>query len=394
MTRSLSARASRLKPSPTLAVTGKAKRLAQEGRDIVSFAAGEPDFNTPEPVIDAAVRALRDGQTKYTPSAGTPALREAIAEKLRRENSVDAEAANIVVSCGAKHSVYNAMQVLIDPGDEVLLLAPYWPTYADQVVLAGGVPVIVDCATNDGFQPDLDRLRAAVTPRTRMIVVNTPVNPTGAVFGREALKQIAALALRHDLWIVSDEIYERLVYDGEHQSLAALGKDVAERTVTVNGCSKTYAMTGWRIGYACAPKEIAQAMSNLQDQVTSNPTSFAQAGALEALRMPDATIVAMRETFRRRRDAMLAGLREAPGLAAATPHGAFYVFADARGLLGRTGWDDCVLADRLLDEEGVAVVPGTHFGGPGHVRLTYSASESDIVEGTARIVRFFGRHSA
>lgn len=393
MTRPLSARASRLKPSPTLAVTGKAKRLAQEGRDIVSFAAGEPDFNTPEQVIEAAIAALRSGQTKYTPSAGTPALREAVAEKLRRENGVAAEAANVVVSCGAKHSVYNAMQVLLDPGDEVLLLAPFWPTYADQVVLAGGVPVIVDCATNGQFEPDFDRIRAAVTSRTRMIVVNTPVNPTGAVFGRETLKQLAALAMRHDLWIVSDEIYERLVYEGEHTSLASLGRDVAERTVTVNGCSKTYAMTGWRIGYACAPAPVAQAMSNLQDQVTSNPTSFAQAGALEALRLPEADIVAMRETFRSRRDAMMAGLAGAPGLTATLPAGAFYVFADARVLLASTGWDDCELADRLLDEEGVAAVPGTHFGGPGHVRLTYSASDRDIAEGTARIVRFFGRHS-
>ncbi len=373
-----------MKPSPTLAMTAKARRLQSEGHDVVSFAAGEPDFNTPEPVCEAAIKALRDGVTKYTPSAGLPALRQAVAAKLSRENGLAYDPDQVVVSCGAKHSVFNALQALIDPGDEVLLLAPYWMTYRDQILLAGGVPVTVAAEAREGFVPSIDRLREAVTPRTRALILNSPSNPTGATFSRAQLKELAALAIRHDLWVVSDEIYERLTYDTPHTSLAALGRDVAERTVTVTGCSKTYAMTGWRIGFAAAPRPVAQAMSNLQDQVTSNPTSFAQMGAIAALELGPESVEAMREEFLRRRDQMCQRLRAIPGVTLDTPSGAFYCFPDVSPFLERFG-DDVGLADFLLEDALVATIPGSVFEGPGHLRLSYAASPADIEKGLERV---------
>lgn len=389
--RMLAERATRFKPSPTLAITGKARELRAAGRSIVSFAAGEPDFNTPEAICDAAAKAMRDGFTKYTASCGIPELREAIAEKLLRDNGVSVRPSQVVVSCGAKHSVYNALMTLLDPGDEVLLLAPYWMTYADQVELAGGVPVVVATRREDGFVPDLDAIRGRLTPRTRALIVNSPCNPTGAIIPEPTLASLAELAVERDLWIISDEIYENLVYEGQAISVASLGSEVADRTVTVNGCSKSYAMTGWRIGYAAAPEPVAKAMSNLQDQVTSNPTSFAQLGALAALRMPQDAIDAMRETFRRRRDLMLGLVSRIPGVSVSRPAGAFYLFPDVTAIPG--GTDDAAMAEKLLDEEGVATISGTVFGGPGHLRLTYAASQADIEEGVGRIARWIVRQT-
>jgi aspartate aminotransferase len=384
-----------LKPSPTLGITAKANEMKAAGIDVVSFAAGEPDFNTPSAVIDEAITALRAGFTKYTPSAGTPDLKKAIVAKLERDNGLKYRADQIVVSCGAKHSVFNTMQVLLDPGDEVILIAPYWMTYAEQVMLAGGVPRVVHTTLEAGFVPTYDQLREAVSPRTKAILVNSPCNPTGAVFPHQTLKEIAALALRHGLWIVSDEIYEKLVYGGvRHESMAGLGANVQEQTITINGCSKTYAMTGWRIGFAAAPGPVAKAMSNFQDQVTSNPTSFAQKGAIVAFGLPPEDVEAMRKEFEARRDLVVSLLRQIPGLRVPEPRGAFYVLPDASAYLTGEMKTDVDLADYLLREANVATIPGSVFEGAGHLRLSYAASRADIERGVARIAKALARLNA
>ncbi len=381
----LSVRAGLLKPSPTLAVTAKANALKAEGVDVVSFAAGEPDFNTPQEICNAAIEALNAGFTKYTPSSGIPALKAAVVEKLATQNSVNVTPDQVVVSCGAKHSIYNAMQVLVDPGDEVILIAPYWMTYAEQIRLAGGVPVVIKTSAESGFVPTLDQLKEAITPRTRAIIVNSPSNPTGAMLPRETLKEIAALALRHGFWVVSDEIYERLIYGDSHTSVASLGKDIAEQTLTVGGCSKSFAMTGWRIGWVAAPLPIAKAMSNFQDQVTSNPTSFAQRGAIAAYKMDVLKVEGMRAEFEARRNLIVGLLRQIPGLTVTEPKGAFYVFPNVSEYLGGLIKDDLELANYLIEEAKVATIPGSVFEGEGHLRLSYAASRADIERGVARI---------
>jgi aspartate aminotransferase len=391
-TLSLSARAEALKPSPTLSITAKANQMKAEGVDVVSFAAGEPDFNTPEPVVDAAVQALHQGFTKYTPSSGIKDLKEAIAAKLLRENQVNVSPDQVVVSCGAKQSVYNSMQVLLDPGDEVILLAPYWMTYAELVRLAGGVPKVVHTSAKQGFVPTSDQLKEAVGSRTRAIILNSPSNPTGAVFPRQTIKEIAALALRHSLWVVADEIYERLVYGVEHVSTASLGREIADQTITIGGCSKSFAMTGWRIGFAAAPPKIAKAMSNFQDQVTSNPTSFAQKGAVAAYSLPAEAVEAMRAEFEARRDLIVRLLQAIPGVHIPVPGGAFYAFADFGAYL-KPGETDLDLAAYLLEEAKVATVPGSVFEGSEHLRLSYAASRNDIERGVARIADALGKRS-
>jgi len=392
---SLSARASVLKPSPTLKITSTAKAMQAQGIDVVAFAAGEPDFDTPAPITDAAIAALRSGFTKYTPSVGTVDLREAICGKLHRENGLTYTPEQVVVSCGAKHSVYNTLQVLVDPGDEVILIAPYWMTYADQIVLAGGKPVVIHTSGAHGFVPTLDQLKAAVSPRTKAIIVNSPSNPTGAILPRQTLKEIAALALRHGFWIIADEIYERLVYSGETApSIASLGKEIAEQTITINGCSKTYAMTGWRIGFAAAPAPIAKAMSNFQDQVTSNPTSFAQKGAVAAFNLPAEAVEGMRAEFEVRRDLVVKLLREIPDVVVPEPKGAFYVFPDMSAHLGGDLATDEDLASYLLNEAKVATVPGSVFEGKGHIRISYAVSRKDIEKGIARIGEALARRRA
>lgn len=360
--------------------------MQADGIDVVSFGAGEPDFNTPEPICEAAIRAIRDGFTKYTPSNGILQLRKAVSEKLERENGLKYSPDQVVVSCGAKHAVYNTMQVLLDQGDEVILLAPYWMTYADQIRLAGGVPVVVYTKSQSGFVPDFDDLKAAISSRTKAIVVNSPTNPTGAVLPRETLKQIAALALRHGIWVISDEIYEHLIYDGEqHTSIGSLGGDVLERTITINGCSKSYAMTGWRLGYAAAPLPVAKAMANLQDQVTSNPTSFVQVGAVAALALPADSMEAMRAEFEARRDLIQGLLTAIPGVKMEKPKGAFYALPDISAYLEGAIRSDNELATHLLEKAKVATVPGSVFEGSGHLRLSYATSRSDIDKGVARI---------
>lgn len=387
MAPALASRTGLLKPSPTLAITAKAKALKASGRDIIALAAGEPDFNTPEAVCQAAEDAMRQGFTKYTPTVGIPELRQAVCDKALRENGLRAEPSQVVVSCGAKQSLFNALMSVIEPGDEVLVPAPFWATYEDQVAVAGGTVRRIATTSDSGFLPSIEQFKEALGPKTRAIVLNSPNNPTGAVYPRSLLKEIAALAIRHDLWIIADDIYERLVYNEPHQSIAALGSEVADRTITIMGCSKSYAMTGWRIGYAIAPKRVAEAMGALQDQVTSNPTSFAQVGALAALRLDPSVVEAMRCEFLERRDLVLDLLQGIEGFKTPVPGGAFYVMPNVEACLGGRFADDMALAEHLLEHAGVAIIPGSIFGGPGHIRLSYAASRDDLREGIARIAR-------
>lgn len=375
----LSKRAAALKPSPTLAMSARIRQLRAEGVDVVNFSAGEPDFPTPESIREAAIRAIHAGQTRYTATSGTPELKAAIVEKLQKENGLPGlKPEQIVVSCGAKHSVFNALQALLNPGDQVVLVAPYWATYAEQVVLAEGEPVVVRQATAEA-------IGAALTARTKAVLINTPCNPTGEVIEEAELRAIAELVTKHGLALISDEIYERLVYGHRHLSPASFGPEVAERTITINGCSKTYAMTGWRVGYSASSPALAKAMTNLQDQVTSNANSVAQAAAVAALQMPQDEVERMRAEFEARRDLLVTGLNGIPGLTCRVPKGAFYAFPDVTAFLGEACRDDVALADLLVDRAHMGTVPGSVFEGPGHLRLSYAASRETIEKGLERL---------
>ena len=387
----VSKRAGLAKPSPTLAISAKAKAMKAEGIDVISFGAGEPDFNTPEPICRAAREALDEGFTKYTQTSGMPELRAAIADKLKRENKVEASSDQVVVSCGAKQSLYNAAMMLLDEGDEAIVIAPYWMTYIDQIQLAGAKPVVVHARADNDFLPDPDDIAQKISARTRAIFINSPCNPTGAVYPPETLEAIAQLAERNDLWLICDEIYERLVYGAKHVSTASLGSKIAERTITIGGCSKTFAMTGWRIGYAAAPLPVARTMAAFQDAVTSNANSFAQRGALEAFRMGGDCVEQMRAEFEERRDLMRAELLKIPGLGVSNPKGAFYFLVDVRRFLSGKFDSDEQLGQSLLETGHVATVPGTVFDAPGFIRLSYTASKNNIKRGVDRIGGFLSQ---
>jgi aspartate aminotransferase len=383
-----------LAPSATLAVQAKAKELRARGVDVISFGAGEPDFDTPERIKEAAVAALRRGQTKYTEVGGIPELRAAVCAKLQRDNGLAYEPADVLVSCGAKHTLFNIVTALVNPGDEVLVPSPFWVSYPEQVRLLGGAPVAVETREATGFDLDPERLRAAVTPRTKLVVLNSPNNPTGAVFSPEALAAVARLAVEKNLWIVSDECYESLTFEGRHVSIAALAPEVKARTFVVNTCSKAYAMTGWRIGYAAGPRELIRAMTDVQSQVTSNPSSVAQWAAVEALSGAQDEVAKMAGEFDRRRRLIVGGLNALPGVSCVMPKGAFYAFANISGLLGRTWMRDgrgttlrgsLDVAAFLLEQAQVAVVPGLDFGSDAHVRLSYATSEALIRDGLSRM---------
>ena len=383
-----------LAPSSTLAVQAKAKELRARGVDVISFGAGEPDFDTPERIKEAAVAAMRRGQTKYTEVAGIPELRAAVCAKLQRDNGLAYEPAEVLVSCGAKHTLFNIATALVNPGDEVLVPSPFWVSYPEQVRLLGGEPVAVPTDEATGFDLDPDRLRAAVTPRTKLVVLNSPNNPTGAVFSPEALAAVARLAVERSLWIVSDECYESLTFEGRHRSIAALAPEVKARTLVVNTCSKAYAMTGWRIGYAAGPREVIRAMTDVQSQVTSNPSSVAQWAAVEALAGPQDDVARMAGEFDRRRRLIVGGLNALPGVSCVMPKGAFYAFANVSGLFGRVWTRDGApttlkssldVTAFLLEQARVAVVPGLDFGSDAHVRLSYATSDALIRDGLARM---------
>ncbi|MEN6520231.1 MAG: pyridoxal phosphate-dependent aminotransferase [Armatimonadota bacterium] len=387
----ISDRARSVKPSPTLAITAKANKMKAEGIDVISFGAGEPDFGTPENIKDAAIAAIKSGFTRYTASSGIDALKSAIVNKLAADNNLHYLKSQIIVSNGAKHSIYNAMLALVNPGDEVIVPTPYWVSYPDQVRLAEGTPVHLVTNEVNGFVATAEMIEQAITPNTRMLILNSPSNPTGGVYSRSELQDIADLAVAKNIYVLSDEIYEKIIYDGrEHVSIASLGAEIKKLTVTVNGLSKSHAMTGWRIGYAAADEEIIRAMTRIQDHSTSNAVSFVQKAAVEALKGPQDALRKMVAEFDKRRKVIVGRLCSIPGIGCATPGGAFYVFPNVTGLFGKT-WDGGTitgaesLTEYLLEEAKVALVPGTGFGAPNYMRLSYATSMEAIVKGLDRI---------
>lgn len=381
----LAARSTSLTPSLTLSIDSKAKAMKAEGQEVYSFAAGEPDFDTPEHIKAAAMAALETGFTKYTPSSGIPELRQAIADKLRADNGLDYGPGQIVVSNGAKHSCLNAILATCGPGDEVIIPAPYWLSYPEMVRIADADPVIVRTSQANGWKLTPDEFWSAMSPSTKMIILNTPGNPTGAVYTREELEALAEVALEEDILILSDEIYEKLVYeDATHVSIGSLSKEIKDLTVTVNGFSKSYAMTGWRLGYLAAPEPIAKAIDSIQSHSTSNPCSFAQKGALAAIKGDQSPVTDMREEFDMRREYMFDRLSKIANLSVVKPMGAFYALANisAMNLTSQN------FADRLLSKAGVAVVPGIAFGDDATIRLSYATSLDVIKKGLDRFEEF------
>ncbi len=378
-------RVNQLEASSTLAITARAKELSAQGHDVVSFAAGEPDFDTPDHIKAAAIKAIQDGFTKYTPSIGALSLREEISKKFKRDNQLTYTPAQIAVSNGAKHSLYCAIQTLVDDGDEVLIPAPYWVSYPEMVKLAGAVSTFVATEAANDFKMTPAQLKRAISPRTRMLILNSPSNPTGSVYTKTELQALAEICVAKKIWIISDEIYEKLIYDAdEYVSVAALSKEIYDGTITVNGVSKAYSMTGWRIGYAAGPTAVMNHIKNFQDHTTSNPCSISQAAALQALKSSDDEVLKMRREFKKRRDLMMAKMDQVPGVSYIRPEGAFYLFCDFSSL----GIPSMEIAQKILDEAKVALIPGEGFGAPGYVRLSFATSEERIIEGVARIARW------
>ncbi len=393
MTMYLSEKAKAIKASTTLAIDSKFKAMKAEGIDVVGFGAGEPDFDTPKYIQDAAIEAIRGGQTKYTPAAGTMVLRQAVADKFLRENGLSYEATQIVVSNGAKHSLVNAFSAILNPGDEVIIPAPFWVSYPEMVKLSDGVPVVVETTEENDFKLGVAELSAALTDKTRAIVLNSPSNPTGMVYTKEELQAIADFAVEHDLYVISDEIYEHLIYEGEHISIASLGEDIKKRTIIINGVSKTYAMTGWRIGFAAAAPEIAKVMANVQSHASSNPNSIAQAATVAALSGGKEEIEMMKKAFVERRNYMVERINNMNGVSCKMPNGAFYVLMNISALKGHkmagvmiNSSDD--FAGVLLDKAKVAVVPCSGFGNDDYVRWSYAVSMDTIKEGLDRLEAF------
>ncbi|WP_284943792.1 pyridoxal phosphate-dependent aminotransferase [Acidisoma cladoniae] len=389
-------RLNRISPSQTIAISSKARALKAAGRDIISLSAGEPDFDTPANVKAAAIRAIEAGDTKYTDVAGTAALRAAVAAKFKRDSGLDYTPAEIMVSTGGKQVIYNAMVATLNAGDEVIIPSPCWVSYPDIVSLADGTPVIVPCSQNNGFKLRAEDLEAAITPRTKWLMINSPCNPTGAAYTAEELRPIADVLLRHpDIWVLTDDIYEKLVYDGfVPATLAQVEPKLKDRTLTMNGCSKAYAMTGWRIGFCGGPVALIKAMDKLQSQSTSNTSSISQAAAVEALNGDQGFIADMVAVYKERRDIVVERLNRAPGLNCATPEGAFYVFPSIHGCIGKTTRGGAVISDdesfviALLEEEGVAAVHGSAFVYPGHFRISYATDTDSLIKACERIQHF------
>ena len=381
----LAARVSQVTPSLTLAIAAKAKALKAEGIDVCSFSAGEPDFDTPAHIKAAAVKALDEGKTKYGAAAGEPKLREAIAHKLKIDNGLDYKSENVIVTNGGKHSLYNLIVALIDPGDEVIIPAPYWLSYPEMVTLVGGVSVIVPTDATTGYKITPEQLRKAITPKTKLFILNSPSNPTGMVYTPDEIKALAQVVVDADIFVVSDEIYEKILYDGaEHISIGSLGKEIFDRTLISNGFAKAYSMTGWRLGYLAGPVEIIKAASTIQGHSTSNVCTFAQYGAIAALESPQDCVEEMRQAFAKRRQVMLDRLNAIPGLSTAKPDGAFYLFPD----ISKTGLKSLEFCDALLGEYQVAVIPGIAFGADDNIRLSYATDMATIEKGMDRLEKF------
>jgi aspartate aminotransferase len=391
----LAQRLSRIKPSPTIAVTTKAAELKAAGRDVIGLGAGEPDFDTPANVVEAAIAAMRRGETRYTAVDGTPALKKAICAKFKRENGLDYQPSQITVGTGGKQVLYNALMATLDSGDEVVIPAPYWVSYPDMVELCDGTPVPVSCPQNNGFKLRPEDLDAAITPKTKWLILNSPSNPTGAGYTAKELKALTDVLLKHKhVWIMTDDMYEHVVYDGfEFATIAQVEPRLYERTLTVNGVSKAYCMTGWRIGYAGGPTPLIKAMAAIQSQSTSNPSSISQAAAVEALTGPQDFIAKHNRVFQERRDLVVSMLNEAKGIHCGTPEGAFYVYPSCAGAIGRRTKqgkriaNDTDFVEYLLEAEGVAVVQGVAFGLEPHFRISYATSSEALREACARIQR-------
>jgi aspartate aminotransferase len=387
----LSRNITKISSSVTLDITAKAKKMSQEGVDVVSFGAGEPDFDTPAHIKQAAVKAIEEGFTKYTPSSGMLELREAIAKKFHHENGLVYKPSQIVVSCGAKHSLFNIFQAVLNESDEAIIPSPYWVSYPEMVKAQGGIPVYLETSSENQFKVTESQLKSKITKRTKVFILNSPSNPTGCVYDVGELNFIARLATKFNFYVVSDEIYEKLIYDGKrHVSIASLGEGIYGRTIVVNGVSKSYSMTGWRIGYAAGPSDVMEAISNLQSHATSNPTSISQRAALEALSGDQSCVEAMRGEFETRRNHIVDGIRRIEGLSCVKPEGAFYVFCDISGL----GMGSVELANRLLNEVHVAVVPGAGFGADKFIRLSFATSLGEIKRGLDRIETWVKKRNA
>ena len=385
----LAKRVSGIDESVTLEITSKAKKMAKEGIDVVSFAAGEPDFDTPRHIKDAAIKAINEGFTKYTPSSGMPELREAIAKKFQADNGIDYTPAQIVVSNGAKHSLNNIFQAVCDAGDEVIIPAPYWLSYPAMASMAEAKPVFVETTASNGFKVTGEDLEAKITGKTKCMVLNSPSNPTGGIYDIDDLRIIAKLAVKHNFFVISDEIYEKLIYDGrKHHSIASLGKDIYDRTITVNGVSKSYSMTGWRIGYAAGPADVMKAIGNLQSHAASNPSSISQKAALAALAGDQSFIEDMRKEYEKRRDYMVSRVSAMKNVSCFKPGGAFYLFCD----VSKTGKDSIQTANALLDQAKVAVIPGGPFGAPGYIRLSFATGMEAIRKGMDRMEEYFRKN--
>jgi aspartate aminotransferase len=395
--RRISARVGGIAESATLAVDAKAKALKAAGRPVIGFGAGEPDFPTPDYIVDAAVEACRDPKNhRYTPAGGLPELKQALADKTRRDSDYDVRPAQVLVTNGGKQAIYEAFAAILDPGDEVLLPAPYWTTYPESIRLAGGVPVEVLADETQDYKVTPAQLEAARTERTKVLLFNSPSNPTGAVYSREEVEAIGAWLVEHDLWVLTDEIYEHLVYDGlETGSLPVLVPEVADRCIVVNGVAKTYAMTGWRVGWLIGPDDVVKAATNLQSHATSNVANVSQRAALTAVSGDLSAVEEMKRAFDRRRRTIVSMLNEIDGVVCPEPKGAFYAYPSVKGLLGRevdgvTPATSTELAELILDKVEVAAVPGEAFGSPGYLRFSYALGDDDLVEGITRLQKLFG----
>ncbi|MCC7272715.1 MAG: pyridoxal phosphate-dependent aminotransferase [Alphaproteobacteria bacterium] len=392
----IAARLARIKPSPTIAVTTKAQELKAAGRDVIGLGAGEPDFDTPPNIAAAGIRAIQKGETRYTAVDGTPALKKAICEKFRRENGLEYKPSQISVGTGGKQVIYNALMATLDPGDEVIIPAPYWVSYPDMVLLAEGKPVIVPCPQNNGFRMRAEDFEAAITPRTKWVILNSPSNPTGAAYSHDDLKALTDVLVRHPhVHVLTDDMYEHLMYDGfKFVTPAQVEPRLYDRTLTLNGVSKAYCMTGWRIGYAGGPEKLIKAMAVIQSQSTSNPSSVSQAAAVEALLGPQDFIPKHNVVFQERRDLVVAMLNKAPGIFCPKPEGAFYVYPSCAGTIGKTTpsgkriTNDTDFTTALLEQEGVAVVQGEAFGLSPHFRISYATATEVLRDACERIIRF------
>jgi len=390
----LASRVQQIKPSPTLAISAKAKAMQAAGVDVINFGAGEPDFDTPENIKAAAIEAIQEGFTRYTAVPGIPELKKAIQQKLERENGLMYETDEIIVSCGGKHSFYNMAQALLDPGDEIIVPAPYWVSYPPMIQLAGGSAIIIPTTEDQGFKITPEQLRKPITEKTRAVVINSPSNPTGSAYSLAELQELATVIIEHDILVISDEIYEHIIYDGFTQhSIAAINPQMKERTIVLNGVSKSYAMTGWRIGFTAAPASLVAAMTKIQSQSTSNPTSISQKAAIEAYNGPQDFIAMVLPAFDERRRYIVKALNNIPGISCFNPTGAFYAFPQVKSLLAKSFNGQVIdsslnLCALLLDEAKIAAVPGEAFGTPGYLRLSYATSLENIKNGMERLASF------